>query len=125
MTPAADAGAFDRMREELLDWSGTSGMSPSVLLQLNEPLRSALKRILREGSVTFAELSDDLGLDIGQTDTIADLLVACGFLKTSEERASGVVVYSIRHTKSHRPEAPVAIWDRLFGTEGGSDEEGG
>jgi hypothetical protein len=38
-------------------------MSPSVLLQLDEPLRSALKRILRQGAITFADLGRELGLD--------------------------------------------------------------
>jgi len=52
---------FERMHAELREWSDPSGMSPSVLLQLSEPLRSTLRQIMRQGSVTFAELSVLLG----------------------------------------------------------------
>jgi hypothetical protein len=112
---------FERIRQELLEWSDPSGLSTSVLLQLNEPLRSTLKRIMREGSRTFSELSTDLGLDMDETETIADLLVECGFLKTSEEDATGECIYRIRHTKSHRPEAPVALWDLILGDTAAPD----
>jgi hypothetical protein len=112
---------FERMRAELLAWSNLDGMSPSVLLQLDEPLRSALKRILRQGAITFADLGHELGLDGAETETIADLLVACGMLKTSEPTATGEVTFHIRHSKTHRPEAPVGVWNLLLGSE---DDEG-
>ena len=112
---------FERMRAELLAWSNLDGMSPSVLLQLNEPLRSALKRILRQGPITFADLGQELGLDAADTEAIADLLVACGLLKTSEATATGEVTFHIRHSKTHRPEAPVGVWNLLFGSE---DDDG-
>jgi hypothetical protein len=112
---------FERMRAELLAWTNQGGMSPSVLLQLNEPLRSALKRILRQGPITFPDLAQALGLDMPETEAIADLLVACGLLKTSEADASGDVTFAIRHTKTHRPEAPVGVWSRLFGEDEGAE----
>lgn len=116
---------FERMREELLGWSEQSGMSPSVLLQLEEPLRSTLKRIMRVGSATFAELATHLGLTMPETETIADLLVACGFLKTVEEDADGTVVYRIRHTRSHRPGAPLGVWNTLLGSDDPPGDDGG
>jgi hypothetical protein len=115
---------FERVRQELLEWADPTGMSPSVLLQLNEPLRSTLKHIMRAGSVTFEQLSADLGLTMAETEEIADLLVACGFLKTTEEGASGDVVYCIRHTRSHRPEAPIGVWNLLLDPERASGDEG-
>lgn len=113
---------FERIRAELVAWSNPAGMSPSVLLQLEEPLRGALKHIMRRGSATFAELADLLHLSVTETEVIAELLVDCGLLKTSETDPEGRVVYRIRHAKSHRPESPVAIWGALLGAE---DEEGG
>ena len=110
----------EQIRQELAEWVDSSGVSPSTLLQLNEPLRSTLKRILRQGSITFGDLADQLGLSMTETEMIADLLVACGFLKTSERSPSGELTYTIRHSRSHRPEAPVAVWNRLFESE---DEE--
>jgi hypothetical protein len=110
---------FERMRAELLAWSNLDGMSPSDLLQLHEPLRSALRRILRQGAITFADLGLELGLDAAETEAIADLLVACGMLKTSEATASGEVTYHIRHAKTHRPGAPVGVWNLLFDAEDG------
>ncbi len=116
---------FERMRQELRDWSDPSGMSPSVLLQLSEPLRGALRHIMRHGSVTFAELAALLGLSMAETESIADLLVTCGFLKTSETAEDGALVYRIRHTKHHRPGAPVGVWNTLLGADDPKDEGGG
>jgi hypothetical protein len=42
-------------------------------------------------------------------------------LKTSEATASGEVTFHIRHSKTHRPEAPVGVWNRLFTDD---DDEG-
>lgn len=119
---AVAVSRFELMRRELSDWADPSGMSPSVLLQLNEPLRSTLKGILRKGSITFGDLATELDLSMADTEVIADLLVACGLLKTSERSSSGETVYVIRHSKSHRPEAPVAVWNRLFDTEDEADD---
>ncbi len=116
---------FERMRLELLGWTDRSGMSPSDLLRLDEPLRSTLKGIMRAGSITFTELAADLGLTMAETDTIADLLVACGFLKTVEEGADGGIVYRIRHTRTHRPGAPLGVWNALFDADEPASDEGG
>ena len=113
---------FERMRQELSDWSSPGPLAPSVLLQLDEPLRGTLKHVMRHGSITFGELADRLGLTTSETETIADLLVACGFLKTTEEDARGTVVYRIRHTRTHRPGSPIAIWNALLDDEDGSDD---
>lgn len=108
---------FERMRAELLAWSSPEGMSPSVLLQLGEPLRGTLRHIMRRGSATFAELAEHLGLGPHETETIADLLVACGFLKTSEPDGDGGTTYRIRHTRTPRPQSPVAVWNVLLDHE--------
>ncbi len=115
--------AFEEIKQELLAWSNPTGMSPSVLLQLSEPLRSTLQLIMRRGSVTFAELSEELGLDMPETEAVADLLVDCGFLKTSEEGSQGETVYRIRHSRTHRPESAVAAWNVLLGGEEPSEDE--
>lgn len=116
---------FERMQRELRAWSNPAGMSPSVLLQLSEPLRSTLRQIMRQGSVTFAELSVLLGLTMADTEAIADDLVTCGFLKTTETSDDGGLVYRIRHTKNHRPGAPLGVWNTLLGSDEPSTEEGG
>jgi DNA-binding MarR family transcriptional regulator len=113
---------FERIRDELLAWSQPEGLTPSVLLQVTEPVRGVLRRILRSGSITFTELGTSLGLDTAQTEEIADVLVRCGFLKTSEVGPDGEAVYTIRHSKQHRPGAPVAVWDRLFGSNTKEEE---
>ena len=109
--------AFERMREELRAWSNQAGMSPSVLLALNEPLRGALKRIMRQGSMTIDELGVALELDAPQTEVIAELLVTCGLLRTTEQGADGETTYRIRHASNHRPESPAAVWSLLLGPE--------
>lgn len=115
---------FERMRQELTDWSRPGPLAPSVLLQLNEPLRGTLKQVMRQGSITFGELSERLALTTSETETIADLLVTCGFLKTTEEDAAGVVTYRLQHTRTHRPRSPIAIWNALLDDEDGSGDDG-
>ncbi len=122
MTAAPEASfegsaAFERVRRELDGWvrsSSDRGVTPSVLLQLTDPLRATLRRLMRGGSMTFEELGNSLDLDERETEVIAELMVACGLLKTEELDRAGDVVYRIHFTKQHRPEAPVGYWQLLL-----------
>jgi hypothetical protein len=117
--------AFDRMREELLAFPPASGMAPSTLLRLSEPLRGALRQVMRRGSATLDELSGLLGLADAETCAIADLMVACGFLTPSEPAADGTPVYRIHHAKRARPTSSAAPWNVLLDDQEHGGEEGG
>ncbi len=105
---------FEHLKQELKTWANPEGVSTSVILELSNPLRSTLRKVIRQGCMTFTELAGELGLSMDETDEIADLLVECGFLKTVEENADGETVYTLRHSKTTRPEAPVAIWEMIL-----------
>lgn len=105
---------FEDLKEVLLAWTSQDGMSTSTLLHLPRPMRPLLQKIMRQGSATFDEIGKDLQLSSRETEEIALLLVECGFLKTAEANEDGQMIYRIRHSKTRRPEAPVAVWELLL-----------
>lgn len=105
---------FETLKQELARYAFPAGISTSVLLEVSPPLRRVLQKIMRQGSMTFVELSDELNLEGNEATEIAELFVKCGFLKSSEKAPSGDVVFRICHTRSHRPDAPIAIWREML-----------
>jgi hypothetical protein len=105
---------FETFKQELTSYTFPAGISTSVLLEVSAPLRRVLQKIMRQGSMTFAMLSEELNLSGNEAAEIADLFVKCGFLKSTETTESGDVVYRICHTRSHRPDAPIAIWRQML-----------
>ena len=105
---------FATLKQELARYAFPAGISTSVLLEVSPPLRRVLQKIMRQGSMTFAELSEELDLEGDEATEIAELFVKCGFLKSSEQSSVGDVVYRICHTRSHRPDAPIAIWREML-----------
>lgn len=105
---------FEALKQELTSYAFPAGISTSVLLEVSPPLRRVLQKIMRQGSMTFKSLSEELNLSGNEADEIADLFVNCGFLKSTETTTEGDVVYRICHTRSHRPDAPIAIWRQML-----------
>jgi hypothetical protein len=64
--------------------------------------------------MSFVELSEELELEGDEATEIAELFIKCGFLKSSEKAPTGEVVFRICHTRSHRPDAPIAIWREML-----------
>ena len=116
--------SFEQIKQDLEAWCNPEGVSTSVLLQLNEPLGSTLRHVVRQGSMTFEELAQELKLDVEETEIIVNLLVACGFLKISMGESDGTRIYHLRHSKSHRSKAPVAIWRKIINGLS-EDDQGG
>lgn len=105
---------FATLKQELSRYAFPAGISTSVLLEVSSPLRRVLQKIMRQGSMSFAELSEELDLEGDEATEIAELFVECGFLKSSEKAPTGAVVYRICHTRSHRPDAPIAVWREML-----------
>ncbi|MEM6429846.1 MAG: hypothetical protein AAF708_11440 [Deinococcota bacterium] len=105
---------FETLKQELTSYAFPAGISTSVLLEVSPPLRRVLQKIMRQGSMTFKMLSEELDLTGHEAAEIADLFVKCGFLKSTETTTDGDVVYRICHTRSHRPDAPIAIWRQML-----------
>lgn len=105
---------FATLKQELARYAFPAGISTSVLLEVSPPLRRVLQKIMRQGSMTFVELSEELDLEGDEATEIAELFIKCGFLKSSEKAPTGEVVFRICHTRSHRPDAPIAIWREML-----------
>jgi hypothetical protein len=106
---------FVALREELSAWTRREGVSASVLLELSPPLRRTLQRLLREGSMTVADLGASLALDADESGLIADLMVDCGFVKVQEtDAASGDPVVRIVHARQTRADTAAAYWSRIL-----------
>lgn len=105
---------FATLKQELARYAFPAGISTSVLLEVSPSLRRVLQKIMRQGSMTFVELSEELDLEGDEATEIAELFIECGFLKSSEKAPTGEVVYRICHTRSHRPDAPIAIWREML-----------
>ena len=105
---------FATLKQELARYAVPAGISTSVLLEVSPPLRRVLQKIMRQGSMTFVELSEELDLGGDEATEIAELFVKCGFLKGSDKAPTGEMVYRICHTRSHRPDAPIAIWREML-----------
>ena len=105
---------FERMEHEIQTWPVTDGVKVSDLVNIDDPLRGALNRAMRDGSITLAEFSGELGFDMVQTNRIVDLLLDHGFLRESGVGAGGEVEYRLRYAVAHRRAGRGAIWDRVL-----------
>lgn len=109
------ASNFARVSAELEAAAPVSGVSPSLLLDLNDPLRATLRLLLRHGSMTLAELAASLGIDAEETLMIADLMVRAGFVRHEAIDADGSPVVRIVHAKqATRPDSAAAYWSRIL-----------
>jgi hypothetical protein len=109
------ASNFEQVRAELEAAVPVRGVSPSLLLELNDPLRSTLKSLLRSGSMTLAELATSLGIDGEETLAVADLMVRAGFVRHEAIDADGSPVVRIVHAKqATRPDSAAAYWSQIL-----------
>jgi len=109
------ASNFDRVRAELEAAVPVRGVSPSLLLELNDPLRSTLKLLLRRGSMTLAELAGSLGIDAEEMVAVAELMVGAGFVRHEAIDADGSPVVRIVHAKqATRPDSAAAYWSQIL-----------
>lgn len=107
---------YEQVRAELEAVVPVSGVSPSLLLEVGEPLRSTLKALLRRGSLTLSELAGSLEINLEQTLVIADLMVRAGFVRHESLDTDGSPVVRIIHAQqATRPDSAAAHWSRIFG----------
>lgn len=106
---------FERVRAELDSAAPVTGVSASLLLDLDEPLRSVLKTLLRRGSMTLLELAAALDITGEETLIIAELMVRAGFVRSEAIDADGTPVVRIVHAKqATRPDSAAAYWSRIL-----------
>ena len=102
---------YDDMVRELESWSRIEGVLPSTLLELEEPLRGTLRRLLRGGPMPIEEVASILALSASETEDVIRRMEACGFVRTESHDAAGALV-RIVHARPDRSAAQ-AVWDLL------------
>jgi hypothetical protein len=105
----------DRLRRELENLSKVEGITPADVMNLPEPLRSGINKIMHEGSVTLSEFAAELKLEIAETRQLGQMLIEKGFLVATEAQADGEILYHARFAKSRKRVRglPRDIWEKL------------
>lgn len=120
MEPETAAG-YEELLSELHAWPRSEGVKLSDLIHLRDPLRGALQDLIREGSVTVEAFAEKLDLDLDRTNTIVDLLLDHGFLRTVESAEDGTTEYRLWYARAHRREKPLDIWTQVLDHMDGAD----
>lgn len=104
---------FDRLQQELRKRSKVEGITPADVMDLPEPLRTAMNKMMRRGSMTLSELTAALKLKAAETRQLGEMLVEKGFLSSTEREADGEIVYRMRLARRRRRSVPRDIWKAL------------
>ena len=72
-----------------------NGITPVDILQLPDPLDLAVRKIMRQGPKTAADLMSEIGLSENETQELAELLVLKGFLQSEELESSAKKTYKV------------------------------
>ena len=100
---------YERIVNELEAWPKAEGVKIGDLMQLSDPLRAALNNLMRDGAMSLERLSAELGLELGPTIDVANMLLDRGFLKVGESDDGGVE-YRLWHAQAHKREKPLTTW---------------
>ena len=104
---------FDRLQRELKKRYKHEGITPADVMELPEPLRTAMSRMMRKGSMTLSELASELNLERAETRRLGQMLVEKGFLSSSRRTADGEIVYRTHFTHKRGRSVPLDIWKLL------------
>jgi hypothetical protein len=100
---------YDQLRQELSDRPTAEGVTAIDIAELPEPLRTFLKKALRVGVVSLAEVATDLGLDRGEARRLAALAVEKGWLVITEADAGGDSLYRVNLSRRKGRGVPVNL----------------
>lgn len=88
-------GTFEFLRDELENGPPSNGVSMADVLDMPEPLGTALSHLLRSRSMTLTEFSQVLGLDLTETYQLGQILVAKGYI-SQVDREDGTPEFHVR-----------------------------
>ena len=104
---------FDRLQRELKKRSRVEGITLADVMDLPEPLRKAMNKMMHKGSMTLSELAAELNLKTAEARRLGGMLVEKGFLSSSRRKADGEIVYRTRFTRKRGRSVPLDIWKLL------------
>ncbi len=114
-TVGKEEGMFDRLQRELKKLSKVEGITPADAMDLPEPLRMVMNKIMRKGSMTLSELATELRLKTTEARRLGQMLVEKGFLSSTRRKTDGEIVYRTHFAKSRKSGRgmPLDIWEKL------------
>lgn len=92
---------YETLRELILALQRTEGLAPANVLSLPPEVGSVLRKIVRQSTVTPAQLGELLELTSAQADDLIALLVSKGYL-AAQTGPDGVVYRVILARTRHR-----------------------
>jgi hypothetical protein len=106
---SAVQGGFNRMRQALDERLKTDGITPLDVMALPEPLRSAMNKLMRKGSMTSSELAAELHIGTVEARQLGQMLVEKGILSLVEQKADGEIVYRLRLGRTRGRSVPLDL----------------
>lgn len=107
---------FDRLQQELKKRSKVEGITPADVMDLPEPLRTVMNKIMRKGSMTLSELAAELKLKTAEAHRLGQILVEKGFLNSTGGKADSEIVYRTHFARKARKRGhglPLDVWKAL------------
>jgi hypothetical protein len=89
---------------ELVQWMQEQpeiqGVNLSYILELPDPLRQTLQKMLHDYSMTLGEFSEDIKFPIAEAEVISQILVEKGYLIVTGEEDEDKATYRLRLAKT-------------------------
>jgi hypothetical protein len=104
---------FEFLHHDLERRAEVQGITMADVLDLPEPLSTAIKRMVRGRSVLLSEFAADLGLGIAEAQALAAALVEKGYLLYAERKHSLEPIYRARFARVQGRNLPATIWETL------------
>jgi hypothetical protein len=102
-------GGFEHIQQELNKRSKVEGITPLDVMELPEPLRTAMNKLMRKGSMTVGELAVELNIEMVEARQLGQMLVEKGLLSLVEQKADGEIVYRVRLGRTRERSVPLDL----------------
>ena len=97
------------MQQELNKRSKVEGITPLDVMELPEPLRTAMNKLMRKGSMTVGGLALELNIETVEARELGQTLVEKGFLHLGEQKTDGEIVYRVRLGRTRGRSMPLDL----------------
>ena len=99
---------FNQILLELEQLQPVTGIIPTDVLELPDPIGSIIRLLIRRGSMTLSELAEAMGLEQPQAQQVGELLTRKGFLG-KEYRSGKEPVYRAYIARMRRRNIPLEL----------------
>lgn len=102
---------FNKLCQQLNARAKLPGVTQVDILNLPPPLDNLLRKIIRQGSITVGEFTQDLHLAKGQGERLVKILIDKGYLYT--ESSGRQTICKIHFARKEKKRLPTDIWNSL------------